>query len=206
MDGVVFNTESVWRDAFVLANKRFHAPLTERDRQAICGKSEETIRAAYKRLCPDLDVDAYRDYTLETVKEEISRGHYEIKPGFGELMAHLRERGVKTALATSSHRDRAALLFEKKGMRREELFSVTVCSEDAPGHSKPDPYLFLLAAERLGLDPDSCCVIEDSVNGIAAAERGGFLPVMVVDLIEPDAFCRAHARVCADLRDVMKLI
>ena len=52
--------------------------------------------------------------------------------------------------------------------------------------SKPEPDIFLRAAELLGAAPRDCMVLEDSPNGIRAAHRAGMLPVMVPDLIQPD--------------------
>ena len=206
MDGVIFNTESLWRDAFVYANRRFGLSLTERDRQAICGKTESVIRAELRKTFPLLDADAYRDSMLAYVKEAIDEGRFEIKSGFLSLMHYLHDKGIRTALSTSSHRDRAYMMFERMGLNLDEFFQVTVFSEDVGDKSKPDPYIFTLAADKLGLDYSVCCVIEDSINGIVAASRGGFLPIMAVDLIEPDGYCLTNARICASLEEVKAII
>ena len=110
MDGVIFNTENVWRDAFVLANERFRAPLTERDRQAICGKSEASIRAAYRRLCPDLDVDAYRDLTIAAVQDQIRAGFIRLqrRKRFQRTRRSFGRRKIQTPAAYDSFRKAAA--------------------------------------------------------------------------------------------------
>jgi HAD superfamily hydrolase (TIGR01509 family) len=59
-----------------------------------------------------------------------------------------------------------------------DLFSIVVTSEEVE-RGKPDPDLFLLAAERMGIDPAACCVFEDSELGILAAERAGMGSVLV---------------------------
>ena len=51
---------------------------------------------------------------------------------------------------------------------------------------KPEPDIYLLAAEKLGLQPDECIALEDSPNGLMAAYRAGCLPIMVPDLSQPD--------------------
>ncbi|MBQ4444391.1 MAG: HAD family phosphatase [Clostridia bacterium] len=206
MDGVIFDTERLWRDAFVLSTRRFNLPLTEADRQLMCGKTEPVIRAELRRAFPSLDADAYRDSMIDYVRAEIAVGRFSLKEGFLSLMDTLRSRGIRTALATSSHRDRAYSLFEKKGLSLDYFFPVTVFSEEVGDKSKPNPYMFCLAAEKLGLTPTSCCVVEDSINGIVAATRGGFMPIMAVDLIEPDAFCNANARVVRNLEEVKRLL
>ena len=61
--------------------------------------------------------------------------------------------------------------------------------------SKPDPEIFLTAAALLGAEPAQSFVIEDSFNGIRAARAGGFRPVMVPDMLPPDAEMEAKAEV-----------
>ena len=57
---------------------------------------------------------------------------------------------------------------------------------DQVTHSKPDPEIFLKAADALHAKPEECYIIEDSFNGIRAAHAAGMHPVMVPDLLEPD--------------------
>ena len=89
-------------------------------------------------------------------------------PGVRDLITGLRERGVLTAVASSSRN--ADPVIERLGLR--ELFNVIVDANSAP-RSKPDPQVFLLAAERLGVSPQRCVVIEDAEAGVAAALAAG---------------------------------
>jgi beta-phosphoglucomutase-like phosphatase (HAD superfamily) len=66
--------------------------------------------------------------------------------------------------------------------------------------------MFLEAAKKLGEDPSSSIVVEDSINGIEAAVRGGFIPVMAVDLIPPNEFAKEHAHIINDLRGLKEII
>ncbi len=206
MDGVIFNTENLWQDAFVIANHRYNLPLVEQDRQRICGKTERVIRQELHDAYPKLDVDAYRNSMLTYVQKEIADGHFEIKEGFLNLIKDLQCLGIRTGLATSAHRDRAFCMFDHKGLSLEDIFTVAVFSEDVGARSKPDPYIFDLAAKKMGVDNSDCCVIEDSNNGIVAAKRGGFFPIMVVDLIEPDEFCLNNAHIVRNLMSIRDLL
>ena len=189
MDGVIFDTEKLWKDGFICANKQFNLDLTESFRQSICGKSELSIRAELKNLFPTLNVDDYRDFNLQYVKNAINNGDYQIKPYFIELITLLKKQNQKIALATSSHRDRAELLFKNKGLDLYSIFDAVTFAEDVKGKSKPDPTIFLLSANKIGVPASNCIVLEDSINGIEAACNGNFQPIMVVDLIEPNDFC-----------------
>ena len=66
--------------------------------------------------------------------------------------------------------------------------------------------MFLEAAKKLGGDPSSSIVVEDSINGIEAAVRGGFIPVMAVDLIPPNEFAKEHAHIIGDLSGLIEML
>ncbi len=120
-----------------------------------------------------------------------------------DLITRLRERGVRTAIVSSS-RNCAAVL-EAAGIR--ELFDAKVDGLDAaelglPG--KPDPALFLEAARRLGIDPLHAAVVEDAISGVEAGRRGRFGLVIGVDrAAQHEALAAAGADfVVGDLAEV----
>ena len=72
-------------------------------------------------------------------------------------------------------------------------------------HSKPDPEIFLLTAEKLGVEPARCLVLEDSYNGVRAGARGGFITVMVPDLVPADDEMRSlYTMECTSLDEVLE--
>ena len=88
----------------------------------------------------------------------------------------------------------------------DSFFDVIV-GGDTIKRSKPEPDIFLAAAEKLGAEPSETYVIEDSFNGIRAAHAGGFIPVMVPDMLSPDDDIKAlTAYIADDLFDVMKYL
>ncbi len=207
MDGLIFDSERVWQRAFVEANKKFNTELTEEYRCGISGKSEQSIRAGLRVLCPSLDADAYRDFMIERVNADIEKGNFDIKKGFISIVKYFKEKGVKTALATAGQRERTEKMFAVKGLEINELFDAAVCADDVAGHSKPDPFVFLRAAEKSGMTVKNTVVMEDSVNGITAAVNGGFIPVMVPDLVPCDGYCKEHcALIVETLADFLNII
>ena len=106
-------------------------------------------------------------------------------PGVGNLIEKLKEKGVPLALASSSYADVIEIILQKTGLKK--YFDVVVSSQMA-GASKPEPDIFLLAAEKLGIQPEKCLVIEDSTNGIKAAKTAGM-------------FCVAFAGPGSELQD-----
>jgi beta-phosphoglucomutase len=92
----------------------------------------------------------------------------EILPGAAEYLERIRTRGVKTAIGSASKN--TPLILERLGIAM--LFDVVVDGNKA-SKAKPDPEVFLLAAEELGIQPVHCVVFEDAEAGIEAALRAG---------------------------------
>lgn len=95
-------------------------------------------------------------------------------PGVNEFIAFLKEKGIKTAIGSASKN--TPLILEKTGIA--DQFDAISCGLDTQ-KSKPDPEVFLIAAQKLALEPSECVVIEDSDAGIQAAKKGGMLAVAV---------------------------
>jgi beta-phosphoglucomutase len=89
-------------------------------------------------------------------------------PGALELLKELRQAGYKVAIVSSSKN--TPLVLERLQI---DQWLDTVVDGNAPGRSKPAPDLFLLAAERLGVEPAECLVVEDAEAGIAAGKAAG---------------------------------
>ena len=111
--------------------------------------------------------------------------------GAGEFLHHVSRQGIAVGLATSSH----SHLCELKSGRRDwkQLFKAVVCGDDlALQRSKPDPDIFLLCAERMGVAPDQVVAFEDSRNGIEAARAAGmFVVAMQSPYTQPEDLAQA---------------
>jgi beta-phosphoglucomutase len=92
----------------------------------------------------------------------------DLLPGVASTLTELRRRGLKTAIGSASKNTRLIAA----QLRLEPWFDAIVDGNDIQ-HSKPDPQVFLLSAQRLGLPPADCLVIEDAVAGVEAAVRAG---------------------------------
>lgn len=93
-----------------------------------------------------------------------------VMPGLIELLEKLEQKNYPRAVASSSFPEIIDLILEKTGLNK--YFDVVVSSREA-GKSKPEPDVFLLAAQKLGVHPENCLVVEDSKNGIKAAKSAG---------------------------------
>ncbi|MFM9839662.1 MAG: beta-phosphoglucomutase [Cyclobacteriaceae bacterium] len=115
---------------------------------------------------------------IEAIKPE------EIFPGVKEMILKLRDQGYKIALASSSKNAEMVLTL----LQIKNLFHVVVDGTMIT-HSKPDPEIFLLAASKLGVDPDYCVVFEDAEAGVEAAIAAG---MKCVGIGSPEQLSKAN--------------
>lgn len=122
--------------------------------------------------------------TIYTAKEQIFReiiadlSQKDILPGIPEFLTFLQSKGVKMAVASSSHA--SGELAARFGL--DSYFHVLIDGK-TPLPRKPQPDTFLLAAEKLGVDPGDCIVFEDSLAGIGAAVNAK-MPVVAIGGIQ----------------------
>ena len=100
----------------------------------------------------------------------------ELNDGIPGFLNELRSSGIKLAVATSSSPLLARTILERCGIF--SFFDAVVTTSEA-GKSKPSPDVYLLAAHRIGIDPDNCLVFEDSPNGLSAAKNAGMYCVAI---------------------------
>jgi HAD superfamily hydrolase (TIGR01509 family) len=120
-------------------------------------------------------------------------------PGAGALLAQLAAAGMPCAVVSSSSHHWVDGWLERLELAR--YFQTTVCRGDAPA-IKPAPDLFLAAAERLGVRPAACLVIEDSLNGVIAARAAGMTVWAVPNRVTAELDFAMAARVFADLTEI----
>lgn len=106
--------------------------------------------------------NAYYKEMLETLSEK------DVLSSAKEFLVYLKEQGIKTAVGSASKN--APVILEKTGLL--PFLDAVACGLDVT-KSKPDPQVFLVAANKLDTDPKECMVFEDADAGIEAAKRGG---------------------------------
>ena len=106
-----------------------------------------------------------------------------IRPGFNEFMENLKDRGIQVAIATSNNREVAEKILGKVGL--QGVFE-TVTTVEEVAFSKPDPSLFTVTADKLGVEKEECLVIEDASSGIEAAQLAGMKVIAICDKVEDE--------------------
>ena len=130
----------------------------------------------------DLPIDIMYKEKDENLDRAVELG-VSLKAGAYEILSNLKNNNFKIALATSAAKERA--LKQLKQADIEKFFDVIISRDDVK-ETKPNPEIFLKAAEKLNVLPSECIVIEDSSAGIRAAFNARMIAIHVVDLKEAD--------------------
>ena len=180
LDGTLINTEQLVDEVVsAVLHKRgdFTASRVRKAMEHVRGmRPGDGTRAVMDLLeITDVSVDALLAETSALL--DARWGEVSMMPGARRLLDHLHVHGVKTALATST----PAAFLAKKMLSHDgwvERLSV-VATGDEVENGKPKPDIFLLAAERLGVDPRTCVVLEDTPLGVKAAKAAGAFAIAI---------------------------
>ncbi len=183
MDGVIFDSERLYMQCCREAAEIFGADNIEEVVLSCIGLNTEKTHERYRSAYGD-------DFPLaEFWKEATTRfagkaqgGLLPVKDGAAEILEKLKNDGMPVALASSTRTE--MVIRELTAAELDGYFNVII-GGDMVTKSKPEPDIFLLAAEKLGIKIEDCAVIEDSMNGIRAARASGAYVIMVPDLVQP---------------------
>jgi len=202
MDGLLLDTERVYQENWLETAKQYGQTPYPEFPIAVSGTTGEEQRQIIRRYYPEVDTLAFQEECITRVYRLLGEHCAPEKPGARALLEYFRNHGVKTALASSSTRER--ILDNLRQTDMEDLFDAIVGGEEVE-RGKPEPEIFLLAAKKLGCPPGECYVFEDSLNGVRAGMAAGCKTVMVPDLVQPPEGFEVH-RVCTSLNEVKMLI
>jgi HAD superfamily hydrolase (TIGR01509 family) len=204
MDGLLFDSETVYRDAMIATAESWGLEMPSELFLRLVGlpwiANVPMLKAHYG---PSFDTEAFR-------KEATRRFHVVadaeicLKAGVVEILDFLDAAGLPRAIATSSLHPTVQHHLGQHGLI--DRFDALVAQGDyARGKPAPDPYL--VAAERLGVRPPDCLALEDSHNGVRAAHAAGMMTIMVPDMLDPTEEMRTLCvRVARDLHEVRELL
>ena len=204
MDGLLFDTERFYRRAWLDVAPQFGQHPSPALAEAVCGTSGDHLKEIVRSYYPDVDTDAYIQAMFRRVEELLAEKGAKLMPGARELIAYLRARGVKLAVASASPRSMIERNLAAGGIRAE--FDVIVSGSDI-SKGKPAPDIFLAAAAGLGLSPEDCYVFEDGVKGAMGGITAGCPTVMIPDLEDPTSdLLRDCTGIYSSLLDALEAI
>ncbi len=175
MDGVLVSTGEFHFKAWTVTLSARGIPFTREQFRTTFGMNNTGILQRLLGEKVDADLVAEISAAKEHAFRQAIRGQVQLLPGVLEWLQRLQEWGLRQAIASSAPPANIDALVDELAIR--SYFAATVSGADLPG--KPDPAVFLEAARRIGVPPESCVVVEDAVAGVEAARRGGMRCIAV---------------------------
>ena len=181
MDGLMFDTEKLWEDAFYHIGKDFNVTLDAKFHMRTIGITEKNICAIFKKeFGQDFPFDEFLYKCRQYMDDIIKKGGLKQKKGLKELLEYLHSNNYLIAIASSSKRKRILWYLECAGIDRN-IFLTIISGEDVT-NGKPNPEIFLKASKLLKTIPEETIVLEDSNNGLIAAIAGEFISIAIPDI------------------------
>lgn len=205
MDGLLIDTEKWFMVNWPAAAQHFGYPMTREHALKIRSLAGEYAEPYLKSVFgEDFDYKAVRAYRKQLMEASLKEHGIERKPGALELLAYLKEKGIRRAVATATDEERARRYLAQVGLL--DAFDQIICATMVP-HGKPSPDIYLYACAQVGERPQDCLALEDSPNGIRSAAGAGCRVVMVPDQSEPDEEVEPYLYgVARTLADVIGII
>ena len=206
MDGLMIDTESLSTEAFINSAKAQGYNMTKEETLKVLGFTKASIYQFWIDYFQGTNVDGKKlvDDHYEYIENVLYTVGPEKMPYVEELLKYLRENNYKIAVASSSDTADIKNNLEKTKL---EKYIDEIASGAEVENGKPAPDVFLLAAERLDVDPKNCLILEDSKAGVKAGKASGAMVFMVPDMFTVDKECEDTAdRILTNLGEVIEIL
>lgn len=181
MDGVIFDSERLVLECWETIGRKYNLEgMREAFLPCIGTNSERTKEIVLEYYGGDFPYEQFQKESSKYFHEVVEKSGLPIKKGVREILCHLREKEVMLGLASSTRL--AVVTQELKQAGLYDFFHV-VMGGDQLKKSKPEPDIYLMTCEKMGITPEIAYAVEDSYNGIRAAYSAGMKPIMVPDML-----------------------
>ena len=205
MDGLILDTEKLYLEFGLEVFRDFGHNITEEIILGTVGMNDESTKAYYTEHLekPVNFEEVFQAIDKKLLSASINK-EIEIKNGFFELADYLEKNNIRKVVATSSKREKAEYMLKNAGILHR--FDFLVCGDEVK-RGKPDPEIFLKAAERIKANVKNTMVLEDSYNGLKAAKSADMIPVMIPDLLKAnEEITKLIYKETKDLEGVVKIL
>ena len=210
MDGVIFDSERAQFDCWIEISAKYglDEELVRSTYVKCIGtnrrQSTEIFKTAFGSIMDENKVKNIWDESIALYRQRYYDGNLPIKTGVTEILEYLKSDGISVGIASSTRKQTVEREIRNAGLYD---YFIGIIGGDAIQISKPNPEIYLLACREFGFVPGSTFAIEDSFNGIRAANAAGMRPVMVPDIVPADdEMKRLSEVICKDLFEVMEYL
>ncbi len=206
MDGLLVDSErfseQIYREIFTELNAHFDHNVFKN----VLGLSRQAESQYLGEIFENpAKVEQFYDLYPKKLYNAYKENKIPLKKGAEQLLFWLKEKNIPFALATSSPLEAVSLAFYNRDISLND-FAAVITADDIT-ESKPDPQIFLKAADKIQCSIKDCIIMEDSYNGIMAAIASGGIPMLVVDLYKPDEEVKRKVKyIKNDLLEVLNLL
>ncbi|MGD2294665.1 MAG: HAD family phosphatase [Candidatus Aminicenantes bacterium] len=170
MDGVIVDNMEYHKKAWGIFLEKYAPDIELEEFSKHFGKvNRDLLQIVFKREISGEEESRFGE-EKEAIYREIYADHIVPTAGLLDILDSLKNNSIKTAVATAAPRINMDFMFEKTGIRK--YFDVLIDATEVT-RGKPDPEIYLKAAERLNRHPKDCLVFEDSFPGVQAARNAG---------------------------------
>jgi beta-phosphoglucomutase len=199
MDGVLIDSYHAHLAAWQRLGEKLGRPITEEAFVPTFGRrNREIFHHLWGDAFTDDDIQRWGDWK-EVEYRRIVTEHFSGMDGAGELLDALAAAGFALAVGSSGPPENVEVVL--RGLGRARLFDAVVSGREVT-RGKPDPEVFLKAAEKLGIEPRRCAVVEDSLAGLEAARRAGMTPIGLTGTFPREHLAEKAALVVDSLREL----
>lgn len=170
MDGVLIDSEQVMSKAAILALKEFGVNAQPYDFIPFMGQGENSFIGNVARKY-NVEYQYAMKYRAYEIYDELVSDEAKLFPNIKETITALKKRGYRISLASGADMMKVSSNIKAIGMEESD-FEAFVTGNDVT-RNKPEPDIFLLAAEKMKINPAYCLVCEDTISGIKAAKAAG---------------------------------
>lgn len=203
MDGVLVDSEKFICMAAIMMFSELGISASPMDFQPFVGMGENKyIGGVAEKYGIKINIDQVKARTYE-IYEKIVRGKLSSLPGAHEFISKCRNLHLRLALATSADMIKMEINLREIGLSRDSFHAI-ITGLDVK-KKKPYPDIYLKAAEKLGLKPGNCLVVEDAVSGIEAGRAAGCRCLAVTSTFDAAALKEADW-ICNSLLDVPDVV
>jgi HAD superfamily hydrolase (TIGR01509 family) len=204
VDGVLVDSYDAHMRSWLLMGREHGLTITEEQFASTFGQTSREIIARFWGSDLSREDAEALDARKEAIYRDLIRERFPAMDGSVELIDALADAGFRLAVGSSGPPENVELTLDCLG--RASRFNAVVTGRDVT-RGKPDPQVFQIAAERLGLPPARCIVVEDAPVGITAARAAGMASVALVGTVAADRLGEADlvVRSLRELLDVSRL-
>lgn len=195
MDGVLIDSEQVMSKAAILALKEFGVNAQPYDFIPFMGQGENSFIGNVARKY-NVEYQYAMKYRAYEIYDELVSNEAKLFPNIKETITALKKRGYRISLASGADMMKVSSNIRAIGMEESD-FEAFVTGNDVT-RNKPEPDIFLLAAEKMKINPAYCLVCEDTISGIKAAKAAGMQCLGITSSLQSEVLKNSGADETSD--------